>query len=107
DDLIAQPGAGRDHDLRGGQRLPLVLVEQLLERIDAGLALGLPRPGRHADPLQLALEGALARGLLLLLQAQALPLLLEPGRVVPLPRDPLATVQLENPLRHVVEEVAV
>jgi len=59
------------------------------------------------DPLQLALEGllALALGLLLLLEAGAL--LVQPRRVVPLPRNALAAVQLQDPAGHVVQEVAV
>ena len=43
----------------------------------------------------------------LLLAAQALQLLLEPGRVVALERDAAPAVELEDPLRDVVEEVAV
>src|SRR6185436_9314696 len=74
---------------------------------DARLALRLPGAGRHPDPLQLPLEGALASGLRLLLPAQARLLLLEPGRVVPLPGDAVAPVELEDPAGHVVEAVAI
>ena len=52
-------------------------------------------------------ERALARRLGLLLQGQALLLLLQPGGVVALPGDPLAAVELQDPAGDVVEEVAV
>ena len=86
--------------------LDLLLQERLVGR-DAGLALGLPGARRHPDPLQLALEGPLAGGFRLLLPGEALLLLLEPGRVVPLPGDAVAAVELQDPAGHVVEEVAV
>ncbi len=63
--------------------------------------------GRHADPVQLPLEGALAGRALLLLLGQTGRLLLQPRRVVPLEREAPAPVQLEDPARRVVEEVAV
>ena len=85
----------------------LVLGQQLLVAREARLALGLARARRHAHPLELALERALARRLLLLLLREPLLLLLEPGRVVALPRDARAAVELEDPAGDVVEEVAV
>ena len=104
---VAQPRAGRDHDLDVvGTALDLLLEEGLVGR-DAGLALGLSGARRHPDPLQLALEGPLAGRLRLLLPREALLLLLEPGGVVPLPRDAVAAVELQDPAGHVVEEVAV
>ena len=63
--------------------------------------------GELAHPLELAAEGLLAGGLALLLLLQPSALLLEPGRVVALPRDAPAAVELEDPAGHVVEEVAV
>ena len=80
---------------------------QLLVGGQAGPALGLAGLGRHADPLQLPLQGALAGGGLLLLLGQSALLLLQPGRVVALEREAPAAVELEDPLGHVVEEVAV
>src|SRR6266478_4769466 len=56
---------------------------------------------------ELAREGAPARRGLLLLLPEAPLLLLEPGGVVALPRDAEAAVQLQDPARDVVEEVAV
>ena len=49
---------------------------------------------------------AALRGSLLLMN-HSLGLLVEPRRVVALPWNTFATVQLQNPLAHVVEEVAV
>src|SRR5213083_30759 len=43
----------------------------------------------------------------LLLVGEPLLLLLEPGRVIALPRDAAAAVELEDPAGHVVEEVAI
>ena len=63
--------------------------------------------GRHVYPLQLAFERlATLRGLFLFL-SQALRLLFEPRGVVALPGDALATIELEDPLGDIVEEVAV
>src|SRR5437762_2983492 len=47
------------------------------------------------------------RGLLFLFLRQTLTLLLQPGRVVALPRDALAAVQLQDPAGHIIEEVAI
>ena len=59
------------------------------------------------DPLELALERALPGRLLLLLEREARLLLLEPRRVVALPGNAGAAVELEDPTCDVVEEVAV
>src|SRR5690606_10426543 len=50
---------------------------------------------------------ALARLLLLLLEREALLLLLEPRAVVALPGNAVAPVELEDPAGRVVEEIAV
>ena len=63
--------------------------------------------GRHPDPLQFPLEGLLPLGFRFLLLPEPFLLLIQPGGVVPLPGDPLAPVQFEDPARDVVEEVAV
>ena len=104
---VAQPRARGDDDLGLALAIAPALREHLLVGLQARLGLGLARPRRHAHPLELTLEGALPRGLLLLLDGEALLLLLEPGGVVALPRNARAAVQLEDPARHVVEEVAV
>ncbi len=58
-------------------------------------------------PLELALDRPAAGARLLLLAREARLLLLEPGGVVAAERDAAAAVELENPARDVVEEVAV
>ena len=65
------------------------------------------RARRHANPLELALERAPARLVDLLFLREALVLLLEPARVVAFPRDAVPAVELEDPARDVVQEVAV
>src|SRR5437867_3985752 len=80
---------------------------QLLAARGPRLALRLPGARRHAHPLELARERAPARRGLLLLLPEAALLLLEPGGVVTLPRDAEAAVELQDPARDVVEEVAV
>src|SRR4030095_759882 len=81
----AEAGAGRDRDLDRLRQALLFFGAQRLERLDARLALGLTRPGRHAHPLELALQRALARSGLLLLEREAALLLVEPRGVVALP----------------------
>ena len=85
-----------------------VLVgEQLLVRAEARLRLRVPRLRRKAHPLELALQRALARRRLLLLDREPRLLLLEPARVVAFVRNALAAVELEDPAGDVVEEVPV
>src|SRR5262249_42291517 len=98
----------RDVDLlRLAAGVRTLLGEELLVLLEARLALRLTRARRHTHPLELALERPLLGGLLLLFLLKACLLLLEPGRVVSLPRDPGAAVELEDPARDVVEEVTV
>ena len=52
-------------------------------------------------------QRALASALRLLFLLQPLALLLEPRRVIALVRHPLAAIELEDPLRHVVQEVPI
>src|SRR4029079_12245497 len=87
--------------------LARVLRGELLVLLDARLRLRLPGARGHAHPLELTLQRTLERALRLLLLRQPVLLLIEPARVVPLPRDPLPAVELEDPLRHVVEEASV
>ena len=110
DDRVAQPRPGRDGDLQLALRRTsrvVGLVEQLLVGAEAGLALGLAGLGAHAHPFELARERALPGVDLLLLARMPLQLLLEPARVVAGERDAPAPVELQDPLRDVVEEVAV
>ena len=101
------PGGMWICSLSGARSARLGLGLQLLVGGEPGLALGLAGLGRHAHPLELALEGALAGRVGLLLLLEAGPLLLQPAGVVALERVAAAAVELEDPARHVVEEVAV
>src|SRR5690606_10627134 len=84
-----------------------LLRRQLLEARKTCLCLRLARLRVRTHPLELLLDRALTRLLLLLLDRETLLLLLEPGAVVALPRNAVAAVELEDPARGVVEEVAV
>src|SRR4029453_5738110 len=97
---VSQTRAGWDEQfLRLPARLRPGVGQQRLVALDARLALGVPRSRRHLDPLELALERAPLGGLGLFLELEALLLLLEPARVVSLPRDPGAAVELQDPAR--------
>src|SRR5450830_59044 len=107
-DDVAEARARRDVDLvRLAPRLDSTLRDELLVRLEARLALRLPRAWRHAHPFQLALERPLARALGLLLDFEPGLLLLEPRGVVAFPGDSGPAIELENPAGDVVEEVAV
>ena len=71
------------------------------------LRLRVARLRARAHPLELAGERAAPGRLLLLLDGEPRLLLLEPGGVVALERQPLAAVELEDPAGDVVEEVAI
>src|SRR5713101_5299560 len=107
DDVVAEPRAGGDDDLRLIECRLLLLGHHLLVGRDARLALGAPRMSALAHPFQFALQGAAARIRRFFLERQPLVLLLQPRGVVALPRDAGAAVELEDPAGHVVEEVAV
>ena len=107
DDQVAQPGSGGDDDLRGLRRPVVGFGEQRLVSRDSRLALGLARPRRGADPFELARQGAATRRFAFFLLGQPLLLLVQPGGIVALPGDAPAAVELENPARDVVEEVAI
>ena len=80
---------------------------KLLEAGKTRLGLGLAALRVLADPFKFLLDGLLARrfGGLFLLEARLL--LLEPGAVVALPGNTVATIKLEDPLGGVVKEVSV
>ena len=107
DDEIAEPRARRNVDLvRLVARLEF-LRRELLEAREARLRFRAPRAGIRANPLELGLDRALPRDFLLFLEREALVLLLEPRAVVALPRNAVAAIELEDPARDVVEEIAV
>src|SRR5262249_25368115 len=107
DHRIAEPRTGRDVDFGGLDFLRGVLLQELFVRLQERLPLRLSRPRRHADPFELAFERLLAPRLGLLFLREAVLLLFEPRRVVALPGDPVPAIELENPARDVVEEVAI
>src|SRR6185503_16928155 len=107
DDDVSEPRSRRDVDLDVLELLPALLGEHLLVRLQSRLALRLARARGEPHPLQLALERLLPRALRLLLLLEPIALLLEPARVVALPRDAFTAVQLEDPAGDVVEEVAI
>ena len=60
-----------------------------------------------AYPIQFPLQFLAPLGFLLLLLGEALRLLLQPRCVITLVRDALTTVQFQNPLGYVIQEVTV
>ena len=107
DHHVAEPRPGRNVDFDVLEFLRALFGQHLLVSLKSRLALGLSRARGHAHPFQLALERLLAGGFGLLLLGEARALLLEPRGVVALPRNAGATIELENPAGHVVEEVAI
>ena len=83
------------------------LLQQILIALIARLGLGLARFGRGRDPLLLAGQRLLVRGVLAAFLLEALLLLHQPGRVIALVGNALAAIEFEDPARDVVEEVAV
>ena len=105
---VAQPRARRDLDLLEVELAGLLgLGGHLLVAGQTRPALGLPRLGAGPDPGQLVGEPLAELGVLAALDGDALGLLLQVGRVVALVGVRPAAVELEDPLRHVVEEVPV
>ena len=107
DDVVAETLGHRDYDLRRLRSLLGRLLDKFVVALNARLVLGLARLGRSGDPFLLALERPLARLFFAALLLEALVLLAEPGRVVALIRDAAAAIELEDPARDIVEEVAV
>ena len=106
-DVLAEALGNGDRDLRRLALLLARLFQQVFIALIARLGLGLTRFRRGRDPLLLAGERLLVRGILAAFLLEALLLLHQPGRVIALVGNPLAAVELEDPARHIVEEVAV
>src|SRR5581483_6478484 len=91
---------GLDHDVAEARprrdvylqiaRAPFsLLTEQALVSADAGLRFRLPRLRGHPNPFQFALQRLLSFGFGLLFLPQTFLFLLQPRRVIALPRNPL------------------
>ena len=107
DDEVAEARARRnaDHEIVLASRDLLLL--QFLVALHAGLALGVAARGVCLNPLEFVLDKLLAGLLGLGLAGEHGLLLLEPLLVVALVWIADAVVELENPVRHIAEEVAV
>ena len=104
----AQARARRDLDLLEVELArALGLVGHLLVALQTRLGLRLPGLGVGPHPGELVLQAPLQLLVLLALDRQALGLLLQVRGVVALVGVRPATVQFEDPLRHVVQEVPV
>src|SRR5262249_10148781 len=95
-DVVAEPGWRRNHELVLQDLLGRLLRRELFVLLNACLALGLSRARRETHPLELALERALAGRFRFLFRRETRLLLAEPGRVVPLVRNAVASIQLED-----------
>ena len=107
DDVLAEALGHRNRDLRGLGLLLARLLQQVLVALVARLGLGLARLGRGRDPFLFARQRLLMRGVLAAFLLQPLLLLHQPGRIIALVGNAAAAVELEDPARDVVEEVAV
>src|SRR5437868_6996092 len=97
DHVVAEARADWDLDLDVVRFLLALLRQELFVALNARLRFRLACFGRRLDPLELARELTLARRFLLLLVGEPLALLLEPRRVVALPRNAGAAIELEDP----------
>jgi hypothetical protein len=107
DHLVAEALGHRNEYLLRFVALLVLVRREFLEARDPRLALRLPALGILAHPIELLLHRLDPRAFLLGLDLEPRFLLLQPGAVVALPRDAVATVELEDPLGGVVEEVPV
>ena len=67
----------------------------------------MPAPGRRSHPFQLRRHGLLARLFSGFFRPESTFLLFKPGRVVAFPGNSVAAIELQNPARHVIEEVTI
>src|SRR4029079_8895681 len=108
DNNVAQARTGRDLNLFEVEFPGLVrLGGHLLVSLESSLAFGLPAPGVLAHPVQFVAEAFLEFLVAPAGHLQAVRLLLQVGGVVALIGIGPATIELEDPLRDVVEEVPV
>src|SRR5579883_1043102 len=107
DDIVAKPLGDRNDDLRGCGRLLILLGDEFLIALDAGLGFGLARLRARCDPFGFGFELALAGLLLAALLGEALLFLLQPGGIIALIGNPAPAIELEDPACDIVEEIAV
>ena len=107
DDLVSKARAVGNGNVESGVLFLGALGKHALVVVDAGFVFGATPFGALANPVELAVEFFPALALVLLFLGQTLALLLQPRRVIALVGNALASVEFENPSRHVVEEVAV
>src|SRR5690554_3482145 len=104
---IAQAWARGNGDAAGFGSLFLGAADQLFIGLNARLGLCLPRLGRLPDPVQLLVYRPLACLLLACFLLKALAFLLQPAGIVALVGNAPATIQLQYPSGHIVQEVAI
>ena len=107
DDQIPQAFARGDVDLVGLVALLKFLRSQFFIALQPRLGFGLTRFRIGSHPFQLALQRLRQRILLALFLSQALSLLLQPGRIIALPGDAVAAIELQDPLGDIVEKIAI
>ena len=106
--IAAQPWAGRDVDLLEVElAAALGLGRQLLVASQPSPVLGLPRFRVGPCPLQFPLQDLCALGIPATLDLESSLLGVQVGGVVALVRMGPAAIQLEDPLRDVVQEVPI
>src|SRR6202012_2148676 len=99
--------ARRNEDLVGFVALLVIDRLQLVDARQACLALAAAAFGILPRPFEFALDRLLPRLLLRGFLLQPLVFLLQPRRIISLPRNATAAIEFENPLGRVVEEVAI
>jgi hypothetical protein len=106
-DEIAEARAWRQHDLHVLGRFLFALRQQIFIGREARLALRLTCARALLDPVELAFERALPRFFLLALLREALLLLVEPAGVVSLIGNAATAIELEDPSRDIIKEIAI
>ena len=107
DDLVTQTWTVRDKDLQLLLALFLLLIQHSVVGSETGFTFRLAGFRCHTHPFQLALQGLATLAGLLLLHRHTSGLLLQPRRVVTLPWNTFATIQLQDPTCYIIQEIAV
>ena len=107
DHLAAQTFGRLDQDLRLARRAVFLLFDQFVERADTRLGLGLAGLGTLPDPGQLVLDRLLTALVLARFLFESLGLFLQIGGVIAFIDEVARAIELEDPVHHIVQEVAV